>query len=107
MLMAVHGAVGALIGENVTNPLLAFGLAFGSHFLLDVIPHGDHHHVQSFKTEKKLKKMINLIILDMIVGVLFLFIISPKPKRSALTCGRSRPGLPAAFCRIYWLRFII
>ena len=41
MLLSVHTIAGALIGEKINNPYLAFSLGLISHFLLDMIPHGD------------------------------------------------------------------
>ncbi len=41
MFLIIHGPVGALIGQYVANPLLAFILGIASHFVLDIIPHGD------------------------------------------------------------------
>lgn len=40
-----HALTGALIGLTVSNPVLAVLLAFGSHFVLDSLPHfGDDHN---------------------------------------------------------------
>lgn len=41
MLLTLHAATGALLGELAPNPLAGFGLGFVSHFLLDMFPHGD------------------------------------------------------------------
>lgn len=41
MFLTVHSATGALIGQAVGNPVLAFILGLFSHFLLDRIPHFD------------------------------------------------------------------
>ncbi len=45
MFLFVHAPVGAVTALAITtqNPLLAFFIAFASHFLLDMIPHGDEH----------------------------------------------------------------
>lgn len=73
MLMVTHGAVGALIGEHTSNVFLAFLLGFISHFLLDIIPHGDRHDVQAYRTDLNFKKKTFLIIVfDAIVGICFL-----------------------------------
>ena len=39
MVATSHLFLGAAIGTLVPDPLIAFGLGFGSHFLLDAIPH--------------------------------------------------------------------
>lgn len=57
MFIAGHVAAGALIGQTLgfTNPALIFALSFASHFLLDVVPHGDGHHVADYYHGKKEK----------------------------------------------------
>ncbi len=72
MLIAVHGAVGALIGENINSPILAFVLAFVSHFCLDFIPHGDHDQVKYYKKEKRLNKIVSLVLVDASICIFFL-----------------------------------
>ena len=39
MLGATHVLAGSAIYKAVENRILAYGLAFGSHYLLDLIPH--------------------------------------------------------------------
>jgi len=41
MFLTVHSATGLLIGQYVKNPLLAFLAGFISHYVFDIIPHGD------------------------------------------------------------------
>lgn len=41
MYLLVHASVGAVVGERIHLPVLALGAGFLSHFLLDIIPHGD------------------------------------------------------------------
>ncbi len=41
MTLTTHVAIGAGIGVLVGNPALGFGLGVVSHFLVDMIPHGD------------------------------------------------------------------
>jgi hypothetical protein len=49
MTLGVHALVGAAVGKLVSaNPLIAFAAGFGSHFLLDAIPHFDYH-IRSLK----------------------------------------------------------
>lgn len=43
MTLSTHSVVGASIATIArTNPVLAFFLGFGSHFVLDAIPHWDY-----------------------------------------------------------------
>ena len=41
MFLTVHSATGLLIDQYVKSPLLAFGAGFISHYIFDIIPHGD------------------------------------------------------------------
>jgi hypothetical protein len=41
MFLAIHAAAGALIGAKTSHPIFALVFGFISHFILDLIPHGD------------------------------------------------------------------
>jgi hypothetical protein len=69
MLTTVHGAIGILIGEHVASPLWSFVIGFIGHFILDVIPHGDHHQVEHYLENRKIKKVLNMVIIDSILGI--------------------------------------
>lgn len=56
MLETPHVAVGAAIAVKVANPLISLPLAFGSHFLLDRIPHWNPHTYTETQKHGKLKK---------------------------------------------------
>jgi len=43
MLETPHALVGIAIATKVPNPLISIPLAFGSHFILDMIPHWNPH----------------------------------------------------------------
>jgi hypothetical protein len=73
MFIAGHAAAGALIGQQVgTNPILIFLLAFVSHFLMDIVPHGDGHHVHDYFIggKKHLKKLYNVLLVDSIATII-------------------------------------
>ncbi|MFH1047431.1 MAG: hypothetical protein V1738_03960 [Patescibacteria group bacterium] len=55
MFLAVHGTVGAIVGNAVGEPITAFSLNFILHFLLDMIPHGDQIIYEQYKQKKKLR----------------------------------------------------
>lgn len=43
MTLATHAVIGAIIASKFPeHPVLGFGLAFASHFVLDAIPHWDY-----------------------------------------------------------------
>lgn len=77
MFIAAHAAAGALIGQTIQEgPALIFFLSFTSHFLLDLIPHGDHHHVVDyyFGKKEKLRAIYNTLVVDSIATVILVVI---------------------------------
>lgn len=76
MLLTVHATTGALIGQQVNNPILAFVLGFISHFVLDMIPHGDQDWIEEYKSDQKskAKKIICIVAIDAII--LFTLLVS-------------------------------
>lgn len=75
MLLSVHATVGAIIGENVGTPLLAFVLGFISHFILDIIPHGDEALIKAYRNNFKNRGMLYLIIFDIISTFILLSLL--------------------------------
>lgn len=68
MTLGTHAAVGAVVAGLVpTNPVLGFGLAFASHFVLDMIPHWDYH----LKSESR--DAANVLNNDIVVGKAFIY----------------------------------
>ncbi len=41
MFLTVHASAALLIGQTMHQPVWSFFCALGSHYLLDIIPHGD------------------------------------------------------------------
>jgi hypothetical protein len=74
MLLSIHAATGALIGQQTNNPVLAFILAFASHFALDAIPHGDQDWIEDYKGDDKFraKRIIFLVALDAVILLILL-----------------------------------
>jgi hypothetical protein len=65
MLETPHVIVGAAIATKVVNPALAIPLAFGSHFLLDVVPHWNPHlYTETKKFGKPTQKSTIITIID-------------------------------------------
>ena len=65
MLETPHVIVGAAIATHVVNPALALPLAFGSHFILEKIPHWNPHlNTETEKYGKPTKKSTKIVILD-------------------------------------------
>ena len=67
MTLATHAIVGAALATAVpAHPVVAFGVGFASHFLLDAIPHWDYHLASAHKDTT------NEMNDDMIIGKSFL-----------------------------------
>ena len=75
MLILNHTAIGAVIGKVSPDPLTAFVLGFLSHFLADIIPHGDAHQYQDYKRGKHVRVAVFWTVVDalasIVVAVLF------------------------------------
>ncbi len=75
MFLTVHGAIGIIIGQRISNPWLAFIAGFILHYIFDIIPHGD---------TKVPKQYYNIVyaslagIIDLIIFAIFLIFISSK-----------------------------
>ncbi|MFH1712311.1 MAG: hypothetical protein ABH846_03700 [Patescibacteria group bacterium] len=75
MTLATHTAIGAGIGYVIGNPIIGFLLGFSSHFLADMIPHGDYKLAHELRVEKKKKKALTLISIDAIASIFVMLII--------------------------------
>ena len=76
MFLTAHVAIGALIGQQVKTPALAFVLGFFSHWLIDTIPHGDETLVpDGISKQKKLKLLILISTLDFLGVMTVVFAI--------------------------------
>ena len=84
MFLTVHSTAGALIGDSIGNPFLAFLFGMASHFLLDRIPHFDPNGYQDFETRpvrltRAGKKYITIVLIDtLFVGVLLLVLFKKQ-----------------------------
>jgi len=73
MLLTLHAATGALIGELASTPAAAFGLGFLSHFALDIFPHGDRMIAKATKSTGKAARYYILVGIDALAAVAFFF----------------------------------
>jgi hypothetical protein len=64
MFLSVHTAAGILIGEQIPNPLIAFTAGFLSHFIVDVVPHGDDELNLWLEKGSRRAKIRNVVGLD-------------------------------------------
>lgn len=84
MTLTTHTVIGAAIGSAVGQPLLSFSLAFASHLLVDMIPHGDGFIANNFFVQKrKRRQALAYVTIDAVCSVLLLlFLINTKDLES-------------------------
>lgn len=73
MFLSTHALAGIIISQHVHSVPLGFGLALLSHYVLDMIPHGDER-LGSWVKEKFLRRFALTFLTD--VGFLALFVIT-------------------------------
>lgn len=71
MFITTHAAVGAIVGETTGNPIFAILGGLISHFLIDIIPHGDTHLLERYKKRRKARIAVAYVTIDSVVAVLF------------------------------------
>ena len=69
MFLATHSVAGAIIGRASPNPLVAFIGGFISHFLLDMIPHGDANIYKNYRKKQHVRRALAYVTIDAIVTV--------------------------------------
>ncbi len=77
MTLTTHAAIGAALGSCIGNPLLGFALALASHFLVDIIPHGDNKLADSYRVLRKKRAGMAYVTLDAATAIIFLMLILP------------------------------
>lgn len=76
MTLSTHVAIGAAIGFSIGNPLLGFGLGMLSHFIVDMIPHGDTQFATSFYEDPDSRKFfLKYLSIDAIIALLLILAI--------------------------------
>lgn len=78
MFLVTHAAVGAIVGEAAGGPLWAIIGGLVSHFLIDMIPHGDSHLYKNFKNRAsggKARRAKAYVTVDAISAVLFVALL--------------------------------
>jgi hypothetical protein len=76
MFVITHAALGALIGESMAgHPAVAFGLGMASHFLTDIIPHGDTHLYKNYIAGTKVNRAVAYVVIDSILTIFFVLFV--------------------------------
>lgn len=78
MFIAGHVVAGAIVGQQLEGHFaLIVLLGIASHFVLDIIPHGDYHQVEWYFNgqKEKMKKLYSTIVIDAVAAVIMTAII--------------------------------
>lgn len=77
MTLTTHATIGAVIGQVSGNPILAFVFGFISHFIVDMIPHGDTGLSDNFRIfKRKRKQAVAYSVLDGIFALFFVLLLA-------------------------------
>lgn len=77
MLETPHVVVAAAIAYKIGNPAIAIPLAFGSHFILEKVPHWNPHlNTEKEKFGRVTFASTNIVILDVVVSLVLGFFIA-------------------------------
>jgi len=106
MYITAHATIGIIIGEHVGNPVLGFLLGVFSHFICDIIPHGDTQFDAWANRRFKNRRTVTYIIasLDYAAMLTMLFFLSSTltitPAVVATTIGTIVPDILWAWYEI-------
>jgi hypothetical protein len=106
MTMTTHVAIGAAIGTFIDEPVLGFSLGLVSHFLVDIIPHGDSKMAERYADGNKKEKALAYFygVLDYFAAIyllLTLFNIGTFSSKTAFTAAIAGSILPDLIVVIY------
>lgn len=105
MFITTHALIGALIGEQLPNsPVWAFAIGIASHFLTDIIPHGDSNLYKGYVSGARVKRALAYVTIDALVAMMFvlgLFNTEFVQHRLAISAGIVGSVLPDFLVALY------
>ena len=75
MFLYLHAPVALALTAQLTNPAATFTIGLASHFLIDMIPHGDSHISKNLRVHKKKKGAFAYGTIDSIIAVYLAIIL--------------------------------
>lgn len=98
MFITPHTSVAIWISTKINDPILAFILGVVSHFILDIIPHGDENFASHISTRRQIVIFyVKLAFIDLVLasGLLYFFVIhGPEVNYYVLTAAVLGAWLP-------------
>lgn len=107
MFITTHALIGALVANAFPHhPIISFACGMGSHFLTDIIPHGDSNLYKDYiaGSKRKVRKALAYVMLDGVAAiytVLFLLNVGSAPDRLTLSLGIAGGVLPDLLVGLY------
>jgi len=75
MTLTTHAAIGAAIGAKLGDPTLGFSLGVASHFLVDMIPHGDAKLLAWYRAREHRGAAVGYVSMDAAVAAWLIFFL--------------------------------
>src|SRR3989338_1231241 len=75
MFLTSHATAAVLIAEQIHSPTLAFALGWLSHYLLDMIPHGDDELLTNLPRRAFLVAFTKIAALDALIMLGWLWVL--------------------------------
>ncbi|MEK7598563.1 MAG: hypothetical protein AAB487_02405 [Patescibacteria group bacterium] len=102
MILTTHALVGAVIGKNISNPLVIIPVSLVTHYVLDSFRHGDYIDENS-----KLKGNAWKVALDLFIGFFTIFTYvyfsnSGLPEIKNILIGSFFSMFPDLLTFLYW-----
>jgi len=78
MLISTHVLAGIVISQHAPNTFWAFLLSLISHYVLDIIPHGDQNIIKWIRRGPKKPRIFLFLAVDL--SLLFIFLVTAYSK---------------------------
>lgn len=75
MFLTVHGTAGIALGTLTGNPILAFIMGVISHFILDIVPHGDQFVDRWSRKGNRIQRLTFIFITEFSIAIIFIFLM--------------------------------
>jgi hypothetical protein len=72
MYLSVHAPAGVLLAQSTESAPLAFLMGIFSHFLLDIVPHGDTH-IDEWANKKYPQRLLMVAAMDFVFMLIVLY----------------------------------
>lgn len=74
MLLTIHAIFALIFAKFLPNVYWAFLIGFASHFILDMIPHGDRE-ADAWSDDKKMRRLPTIAFFDILLLLILIYFI--------------------------------